>query len=158
MKFERIDQIDRIDLTFVPSSLSKQCRLLIESHHRVHGYAALPDLLWKSGLGPFIESQRDLRQLLKKASMSRSAKRANEGFVRIATTILALEILASSFAGWAGLHPEAALIARTLLQPSASHQQLPLMAFYLYPQQTIVPNALATLAPPLDADDESRAH
>ena len=150
---DRIDQIDRIDLTIVPASLSKQCRFLIESFHRTHGYSPLPDLLWKSGLGPFIESQRELRQLLKQASMSRSAKRANDGFVRIATTILALEILASSFAGWASLYPEAALIAHTLLKPLPSNQQMPLMAFYLYPQQPAALDAITMLAPPLDSDD-----
>lgn len=153
MNFERIDQVDRVDLTFVPASLCKQCKSLIESHHRVHGYGALADLLWKSGLGPFIESQPELRQLLKQASTSRSAKRANAGFVQIAATILALEILASSFAGWAGRYPEAAVIAGALLKALPSNQQLPLMAFYLYPQQHVGPDAMAVLAPPLDLED-----
>lgn len=157
VKLERIDQIDRIDLTIVPASLNRQCRSLIESYHRVHGYAALADLLWKSGLGPFIESQSELRQLLKQASMSRSAKRANDGFVQIATTILALEILASGFAGWAGLYPEAALIAHMLLKPLPSNQQLPLMAFYLYQKQPTVPNAITMLAPSLDPNADSSA-
>jgi hypothetical protein len=42
--------------------------------------------------GPFIETHQELRQLLRKASTTRSAKKSNEGFVRIATTILSLEI------------------------------------------------------------------
>lgn len=82
--------------------------------------------------------------MLKTASTSRSAKRANDGFLRIATAILSFEILASSFAGWAGRYPEAGHIARTLLQPQASTQQMPLMAFYLYPPR---PLAAASLVP-----------
>lgn len=149
MPFDRTDQADVADLEFVPADLARQCRSLIESHHRVHGYAALPDLLWKSGLGPFIESHPELRQLLKTASTSRSAKKANDGFVRIATTILSLEILATSFAGWAGLYPEASGQAQTALK-SLPHQQMPLMAFYLYPPAHISTAAFATLAPPLN--------
>ena len=92
------DRIENVDLNFLPGNLTKQCRSLIESYHDVHGYACLPDILWKSRLGPFIEKHSELRQFLRKASTTRSAKKANDGFVRIATTILALEILASSFA------------------------------------------------------------
>jgi hypothetical protein len=154
VQFDRVDQVGHIDLQVVPAGLSKQCRSLIESYHRVHGYATLPDLLWKSGLGPFIESHQELRQLLKAASTSRSAKKANEGFVQIATAILSFEILASSFAGWAGAYPEAGQVARALLQPLATNQQLPLMAFYLYPP-TQSPARLATLVPPLHRDDDA---
>jgi hypothetical protein len=149
-----MDQIESVDLRFVPAHLAKQCRSLIESHHRVQGYAALPDLLWKSGLGPFIESHHELRQLLKSASTSRSAKKANEGFVRIASTILALEILASSFAGWAAIYPDAGQLARMLMTPISQGQQMPLMAFYLYPPQHMSPNAIATLAPPIHPNDD----
>jgi hypothetical protein len=145
-------QIENVDLHFVPTDLSKQCRSLIEGYHRIHGYAALPDLLWKSGLGPFIEAHRELRQLLKMASTARSAKKANDGFVQIATAILSFEIMASGFAGWASLYPEASHIARMLLAPLASGQQMPLMAFYLYPPQHMSSNAIATLAPPHPAD------
>lgn len=147
VEFARNDQIERVDLQFVPASLAKQCRNLIESYHSIHGYAALPDLLWKSGLGPFIEAHPELRQLLKTASTSRSAKKSNDGFVKIATAILSFEILASSFAGWAARYPEAGHIACSLLQPQASTQQMPLMAFYLYPPRPI---AAATLVPTPD--------
>jgi hypothetical protein len=157
VEFDRVDQIERDDLQFVPANLSKQCRSLIESYHRIHGYAALPDLLWKSGLGPFIESHQQLRQLLRLASTTRSAKKTNDGFLQIATAILSFEILASSFAGWAGLYPEASHIARTLLTPLAAGQQMPLMAFYLYPPQHMSPSAIATLVPPHpDAADSDR--
>src|ERR1700756_430341 len=98
---------ENCDLSFLPKSLTAQCQGLIESYHELHGYACLPNMLWKARLGPFIQAHRELRQLLKKASTTRSAKKSNEGFVRIATTILSLEILASSFAGWSAIYPEA---------------------------------------------------
>ena len=142
-----------VDLNFLPGNLTKQCRSLIESYHEVHGYACLPDILWKSRLGPFIERHGELRQCLRKASTTRSAKKANDGFVRIATTILALEILASSFAGWGALYPDAADGARTVLKSTARGAHMPLMEFYLYPPKQISAAAIATLAPPA-----SRSH
>lgn len=142
------DRIENVDLNFLPGNLTKQCRSLIESYHEVHGYACLPDILWKSRLGPFIEKHRELRQFLRKASTTRSAKKANDGFVRIATTILALEILASSFAGWGALYPEAADGARAILRSTARGVHMPLMEFYLYPPKYISSAAIATLAPP----------
>ena len=79
------------DFDFLPHKLRNQCRSLIESYHDLHGYGCLPDILWKAGLGPFIETHREFRQLLRKASMTRSAKKSNEGFTQIATTLLSLE-------------------------------------------------------------------
>ena len=43
------------DFGFLPQNLRSQCRSLIESYHGLHGYGCLPDILWKAGLGPFIE-------------------------------------------------------------------------------------------------------
>jgi hypothetical protein len=140
---------EAVDLGFLPKALTGQCRSLIESYHEVHGFACLPDMLWKSRLGPFIQKQRELRQFLRKASTTRSAKKSNEGFVRIATAILSLEILASSFAGWGAIYPEAAEAARTILRRNARGPQMPLMEFYLYPPKYISSAAIATLAPPL---------
>src|SRR6204780_3926063 len=139
---------ENIDFSFLPTSLTAQCRSLIESYHELHGYACLPDILWKSRLGPFIETHHELQQLLRKASTTRSAKKANEGFARIATTILSLEILASSFAGWSAIYPQAGLIARAILQQNARSPHMPLMEFYLYPPKYISSAAIATLAPP----------
>jgi hypothetical protein len=136
------------DFGFLPKSLTAQCRSLIETYHELHGYACLPDTLWKARLGPFIETHRELRQLLRKASTTRSAKKSNEGFVRIATTILSLEILASSFAGWSAIYPEAGSIARAILKRSARSPYMPLMEFYLYPPKYISSAAIAALAPP----------
>ena len=110
------DRIEDIDLSFLPGNLTRLCRSLVEGYHEMHGYACLPDVLWKSRLGPFVEKHKELRQLLRKTSTTRSAKKANGGFVRIATAILALEILASSFAGWGALYPEAAEVAGAILK------------------------------------------
>jgi hypothetical protein len=142
------EKADEVDLSFLPKNLTVQCRSLIESYHEVHGFSCLPDVLWKSRLGPFIEKQPELRQFLRKASTTRSAKKANEGFVRIATVILSLEILASSFAGWSAIYPEPGEKARTILKQNARTSHMPLMEFYLYPPKYISTAAIATLAPP----------
>jgi hypothetical protein len=150
------------DLSFLPSSLISQCQSLIGSYHELHGYACLPDILWKSRLGPFIETHQEFRHLLKKASTSRSAKKSNEAFAQIAATILALEILASSFAGWTAIYPEAGSLARAILHRNARTQHLPLMDFYLYPPKYLSSAAIAALVPPAvrqpgDADLYSKA-
>lgn len=142
------DKTENCDLSFLPNSLTAQCQSLIESYHELHGYACLPNMLWKARLGPFIQAHRELRQLLRKASTTRSAKKSNEGFVRIATTILSLEILASSFAGWSAIYPEAGLKAHAILKRNARSPHMPLMEFYLYPPKYISSAALAKLAPP----------
>jgi hypothetical protein len=142
------DKTDKLDFGFLPKSLTTQCQSLIQSYHELHGYSCLPDILWKERLGPFIEIHRELRQLLRKASTTRSAKKSNEGFVRIATTILSLEILASSFAGWSAIYPEAGSMAQAILKRNARGPHMPLMEFYLYPPKYISSAAIATLAPP----------
>src|SRR6202158_4302488 len=134
--------------SFLPMTLTIQCQSLIESYHELHGYTCLPNILWKSRLGPFIETHRELRQFLRKASTTRSAKKSNEGFVRIATTILSLEILASSFAGWSAIYPEAGSRAHTILKRHARTPHMPLMEFYLYPPKYVSAAAIAKLAPP----------
>ena len=144
------DQPETPDFSFLPKNLTAQCRSLIESYHEVHGFACLPDVLWKSRLGPFIEHHRELRLFLRKASTTRSAKKSHDGFVRIATTILSLEILASSFAGWGAIYPAAAEHARAILKRGGNGQQTPLMDFYLYPPKYLSSVAIATLAPPAD--------
>jgi|SRR6185437_4268183 len=142
------ERIANIDLSFLPQALATQCRSLIESYHEVHGYTCLPDVLWKSRLGPLIESHPEFRQLLRKASTTRSAKKSNQGFVRIATAILSLEILVSGFAGWSAIYPEATALAQVVLKRGTHSRHLPLMEFYLYPPKYISLAAIATLAPP----------
>lgn len=142
------DGAENVDFSFLPKALTVQCRSLIESYHELHGYACLPDILWKARLGPFIETHREFRQLLRKASTTRSAKKSHEGFLRIATTLLSLEILASRFAGWGAIYPEAGSMAHAILQHNTRTPHMPLMEFYLYPPKYISSLAIATLAPP----------
>ena len=140
--------IDNIDLDFLPADLTAQCRNLIESYHDVHGYACLPDMLWRARLGPFIERHREFRQRLRKASTTRSAKKSHQGFVEIATAILSLEILASSFAGWSALYPDAGATALSILKRQSGSSLTPLMDFYLYPPKYISSAAISKLTPP----------
>lgn len=144
---------------FLPQSLRSQCRSLIESYHGLHGFGSLPNILWRAGLGPFIETHREFRQLLKMASTNRSAKKSSEGFTQIATTLLALEILASNFAGWSTAYPRAASLAKSVLKRHARLSGTPLMESYLYPPKYITSAAIAALALPpaplLDAENGS---
>ncbi len=137
-----------IDFGFLPKSLTSQCQVLIDSFHELHGYSCLPDMLWKAGFGPFIEAHEQLRQLLRKASTTRSAKKSNEGFVKIATTILSLEILASQFGGWGTIYPQDASRSRTIQKTMARGRHTPLIEFYLYPPKYPNPAAIAALALP----------
>jgi hypothetical protein len=136
------------DFGFVPQSLSSQCRNLIDAYHELHGYGSLPDMLWKARHAKLIEGHREFRQLLRRASTTRSAKRSNESFVRIATAILSLEILASGFAGWSVLYPDAAAKAGAILRRYARSPHMPLMDSYLYPPKIGGLAAIAALAPP----------
>lgn len=130
-----------------PTVLMEKCADLIEAYHAVHGFALLPNMLWKYRMGPVIERHRDLQTLLREASTTRSAKKANKGFVKIATTILSLEVLASDFAGWSLIYPSAAITARGLLRRDSREPPTPLLDFYLYPPRQISAAAVATLAP-----------
>src|SRR5580700_11482048 len=138
----------QVDFGFLPKSLISQCQVLIESFHDIHGYPCLPHILWKAGLGPFIETHWQFRQLLRKASTSRSAKKSNEGFVKIATTILSLEILASRFAGWSTIYPKEASRSRAIQKTNARGRHTPLIEFYLYPPKYLNSAAIAALVPP----------
>ena len=137
---------ETFDLSALPPSLAAQCRGLIESYHEIHGYGCLPNMLWRAELEGFIKKHPCLRQILRKASTTRSAKIANKGFVEIATAILSLEILASDFASWSTMFPEAKSIANALLRARSSRMFL--MEYYLYPPKHISPAILAALAPP----------
>ncbi len=137
---------ETLDPGVLPQMLSAQCRGLIESYHELHGYARLPNMLWRAELGVFINQHPYLRQILRKASTTRSAKTSNKGFVEIAAAILSLEILASDFANWSVMFPEAKSMANALLRSRGS--RMPLMDYYLYPPKHISPSVLAALAPP----------
>jgi len=130
------------------SAISASCRKAWsnKNYHGSHGYFCLPDILWKSRLGPFIEQNPTLGPLLRKASVTRRAKKANECFVTIATTILSMEILASSFGGWSSLYPEAANNARAFLRRNSVNAQTLLMDYYVYRSKHS--NIFAKLSPP----------
>jgi hypothetical protein len=125
--------------TFCRKNLVRQCVDLVEKFHALQSYRCLPDMLWRFGLGPMIEHNRSFKKLLDKASRSRSAKTVNENFVRITTTILALEILASSFVGWSSLFPEAAKEARDFFKRNTVGRHTPLMDCYVYPPNISIP-------------------
>jgi hypothetical protein len=152
-----LEAIEDIDFGFLPGSLIEQCRRLIESYHELHGYACLPDILWKARLGPFIQTHREFRQLLRKASTTRSAKRSHDGFARIATTLMSLEILSSGFAGWNRIYPQAATRAHAVLRRNTHGAHTPLMDFYLYPPKSVSSTAIAALAAPLSHQAGSTA-
>jgi hypothetical protein len=137
---------ETLDLDALPPTLVAQCRGLIESYHDIHGYACLPNMLWRAELEGFIKTNPCLRQILRKASTTRSAKISNKGFVEIATVILSLEILASDFASWSTMFPEARSMANALLRMRSARMFL--MEYYLYPPKHISPAILAALAPP----------
>ncbi len=100
---------------FIPKDLAAKCRKLIESYHAMYGYVGLPDMLWLSDARDVIECHEELTKLFKKASKSRTAKRANESFLSIATTIVSLEVLARDFASWGKRFPAAKREAEKVL-------------------------------------------
>jgi hypothetical protein len=144
------------DFNFIPKSLATKCRRLIETYHAMNGYACLPDMLWQPGLRDFIEMHRDFRLIFKRASTTRSAKRANEGFVLIATTVLSLEVLANDFATWSAKYPVAKQRARAILQEFALSSRTGLMDRYLYPRSYINPAFINALAPTDNAHPTAR--
>jgi hypothetical protein len=73
--------------------------------------------------------------------------------VRIAATILSLEILASRFAGWSNIYPREATKSREILKATGRGPQNPLIEFYLYPPKYLNSAAIAALAPPPNAYD-----
>jgi hypothetical protein len=118
---------------FVPCELTSKCRKLIESYHAVYGYVGLPDMLWLSDARDIIEGHRDLALIFKKASKSRGAKRANDSFLLLATTIMSVEVLARDLSGWGKRFPAAKREADEVLGESAQLRRTWLMDLYLFP-------------------------
>ena len=119
---------------FCRKSLISRCQVLIESFHDIHGYPCLPDILWKAGLGPFIQRIRCFASCSGRPRRPEVPKNRNAGFVRIASSILSLEILASRFAGWSSIYPREAATGRgKFSRPSRAAHKYPLIEFYLYP-------------------------
>jgi len=118
---------------FVPRELATKCRKLIESYHAIYGYVGLPDMLWLSDARDIIECHRDLTRIFKKASKSRGAKRANDSFLLVATTIVSLEVLARDFSGWGKRFPAAKREAEKVLGGLPQLRRTWLMDLYLFP-------------------------
>jgi hypothetical protein len=144
------------DFSFIPKTLATKCRRLIETYHAMNGYGCLPDMLWQPELRDFIEMHKDLREIFKRSSTTRSAKRANEGYLLIATTILSLEVLASDFAGWSARYPTAKRRAHAVLQEYTLNSRTWLMDRYLYPRSYINPAFINALAPPEQSNVRDR--
>jgi hypothetical protein len=118
---------------FIPKDLAAKCRKLIESYHAMYGFVGLPDMLWLSDARDLIECNNELTKLFKKASKSRGAKRANESFLLIATTIVSVEVLARDFGSWGMRFPAAKIEAEEVLSELPSQRRTWLMDLYLYP-------------------------
>jgi len=136
-----------IDFSFLPKVLIDKCKPFIIGYHELNGFSSLPDILWHPETRKFIESNPALRRLFKKSTSSRGAKKANEGFVLIATLILSTEILAIGFAGWATRYPAARKKARAVLAEYVPSSRAWLTERYLYPQIDRSGTVLGTLAP-----------
>jgi hypothetical protein len=136
------------DFSFLPKTLVDKCRPFIIRYHELNGYSGLPDILWHPQTRNFIEINTGLQRLFKASTSSRSAKKANEGFVQIATVILSIEILAGGFAGWATRYPAARKKAQGLLAEYIPSSRAWLIERYLYPQIDRSREVLGALAPP----------
>jgi hypothetical protein len=121
------------DFGFAPNELAQKCRSLIESYHTLHGYACLLDMIWLCGAQDFIARHEDFRSAFRSAVKQRVAKRANDSFVLIATTICALEVLVRDLAGWGARFPIARREAERLLAEDFGAPRLWLLDMYLYP-------------------------
>jgi hypothetical protein len=118
---------------FIPRELATKCRPLIESYHAIYGYAGLPDMLWLSDARDIIERDRELTRLFTRAARSRAAKRANDHFLQIATTIVSLKVLARDFSGWGTRFPAAKREAEKVLEQLPQLRRTWLMDLYFFP-------------------------
>jgi len=142
---------ESISFKFLPKALTERSRQLVETYHGLHGYSNLADVLWHAETRDFISLHRDLAPVFRKASIARSAKRANQGFVLIAATLLSLEVLANDFAGWGRRFPWARRKADALIRDHLPNSRTWLIDFYLYrwrwhPDRVL----LETISPPPD--------
>jgi hypothetical protein len=139
------------DFSFLPKDLLEKCTPFIIRYHELKGYACLADILWHPEVRNFIEIEASFQRLFRKSTSSRSAKRANEGLVSIASIILAVEILSIGFAGWGNRYPAARKKAQALLEEYVPGSRPCLIERYLYPQMKRGQQSLGAFAP-LDAN------
>ena len=118
---------------FIPCELAIKCRRLIESFHAIYGYVGLPDILWLSDARDIIEQNHELTRIFTRAARSRAAKRANDSFLHIATTIVSLEVLARDFSGWGKRFPAAKCEAEEITGRLPQLRRAWLMDLYFFP-------------------------
>jgi len=139
------------DFSFLPKDLLEKCTPFIIRYPELNGYSCLADILWHPEIRNFIEIEASFQRLFRKSTSSRSAKRANEGLVSIASIILAVEILSIGFAGWGNRYPAARKKAQALLEECVRGSRPWLIERYLYPQMNRGQQSLGAFAP-LDAN------
>jgi hypothetical protein len=127
------DAAPSANFRFIPRELATKCGRLIESYHAIYGYVGLPDMLWLSDARDIIERDRELRRIFQRAARSRAAKRANDSFLHIATTIVSLEVLARDFSGWGKRFPAAKGEAEKILGRLPQLRGTWLIDLYLFP-------------------------
>jgi len=76
------------DVSFLPKALIDNCTPFVVRYHELNGFSCLPDIFWQPETRKLIEGNPALRELFKKSTSSRRARKANERFVLIATLIL----------------------------------------------------------------------
>jgi hypothetical protein len=140
---------------FVPKELATKCHKLIESYHAINGYRILPDMLWHSDGRDVIECSGELMQIFARASKSRSAKRANDSFLLLATLIVSVEVLARDLAGWGHRYPAAKREAEKLLADRPAGQSK-LIDMYLYPSHSFHRDFTSGLVPPAGDQVDAR--
>ena len=136
------------DFSFLPSTLVSKSKQFIETYHELNGYSSLVVILWHPEIRNYVEINECLKLTFKKATTSRSAKKADQGLVLVATAILSLEIMSSGFAGWAQRFPSAHRKANGLLRTYVPSARTWLMDNYLYPRAYVTPGVLLALSPP----------
>lgn len=120
-----------IDFRFLPRELTSRCRQLIKAHHGAKGYSNLPDLLWHEETREFLAQQANLQLVFRRASVTRSQKKALKGYMLIMTRLLSLEVLASDFAGWGTRFPMAKREATAVLNKYLPTTRTRLLDYYL---------------------------
>jgi hypothetical protein len=148
----RSGDADNADFKFIPKALAEKCRQLVEACHAMPHYPRLPDIMWQGHTRDFIELNGALLQIFKKASVSRSAKKADQGYRIIATVVLALEVLARDYAGWGTRFPSARRKATALITEFRPSAHSWLINTYLYPRGR-AGIALASVLAPADKPD-----
>jgi hypothetical protein len=145
------------DFSFLPPELLEKCRPFIIRYHEMNGYSSLPDILWNPEIRNLINSDAHLNRLFKTSTSSRSAKRANEGLIGIATLILALEILATGTAGWGDRYPAERKTAQAIRNEFVPNARPWLIECYLYPDTKRRRDALGAAGRPDSADGDALA-